>query len=579
MVKRLTIPFILITMFVTLAWPAHAESELTVEPDRTSLYEGEVLTLTVRGSMKIDINLGNLFDLDVSSLPSPDVSKLENDFEIIGRNQRYSIRTVNNEMVGEITWTYQLAPTKTGKLTIPPLTFQDASSEPVKINVMAGGTSPDQAQKSRDSFIELSTDKDEVYVQEQLVLTIKLFFKGNLIRGELSEPEHPNAIIENLGKQREYSRYRNGVRFRVVERRYAIYPQQPGEFSLNTIVFEGRARTPEGQLKFLRDNEKLFDIPVKGIPASFTGDTWLPAGDLELSESGLSDSQSLSTGQNLTRTLALNVQGLPAEALPPFPEQTVPGMRTYPEQPERSASSDRDGLTSSLTQTTALVPVEPGNLELPEIRIPWWDTRADEEKIAVIPARTLSVSPSPRLTTTSGQTTRTSEKDMDAAAQVKTESNTGRTSTSWFWPMVSLILAFGWLTTVAAWWFSRKRQAQPSEHRAQDNGEKALFRDLCQAAEKGEARTLELLPRWASHYFHGQHFDSVADVCRYAADESLSRGLEALQRRLFGKRDYNTDDWDGHALVAALQALRGRETRHKVQDGLPPLYPKGLASQ
>ncbi|WP_297792213.1 BatD family protein [uncultured Marinobacter sp.] len=577
MVKRLSIPFILITMFVTLAWPAHAESELTVEPDRTSLYEGEVLTLTVRGSMQIDINLGNLFDLDISNLPSPDTSKLEDDFEIVGRNQRYSIRTVNSEMVGEITWTYQLAPKKTGKLTIPPLTFQNASSEPVQINVMAG-TSPDQEQASRDSFIELSTDKDEVYVQEQLVLTIRLFFNGNLIRGELSEPEHPNAIIETLGKQREYSRYRNGVRFRVVERRYAIYPQKPGEFSLNTIVFEGRARTPEGQLKFLRDSEKLFDIPVKDVPASFSGDTWLPAGDLELSESGLPDSQSLSTGQNLTRTLALNAQGLPAEALPPFPEQAVPGIRTYPEQPERSASSDREGITSTLTQTTALVPVEPGNLLLPEIRIPWWDTKADEEQVAVIPARTLSVSPSPDLTTSSGQTTSAAEKDMDAAAQVETERNTVQASTSWFWPMVSLILALGWLATVAAWWFSRKRQAQPTEQHTPDNGEKELFRELCQAAEKGNPRTLALLPRWATRFFHGQHFDSVADVCRYAADESLNCELEALQSRLFGRHDH-TADWDGSTLVAALKALRGKQARPKAQEGLPPLYPEGLASQ
>ncbi|MCG2580412.1 MAG: BatD family protein [Marinobacter sp.] len=576
MVKRLAIPFILITLLFTLAWPAHAESKLTVEPDRTRLYEGEVLTLTVRGSMEIDINLGNLFDLDVSTLPSPDIGKVEDDFEIIGRNQRYSIRTVNNNMMGEITWTYQLAPKKTGELTIPPLKFQDASSDPVKINVVAG-TSPDQQPESRDSFIELSTDKDEVYVQEQLVLTIKLFFSGNLIRGELSEPEHPNAIIENLGKQREYSRYRNGVRFRVVERRYAIYPQQPGEFSLNAIHFEGRARTPEGQLKFLRDSEKLFDIPVKGIPDSFTGDTWLPASDLELSDSGLPDNQNLSTGLNLTRTLSLSAQGLPSEALPPFPEQAVPGIRTYPEQPERSANSDRDGITSTLTQTTALVPIEPGNLVLPEIRIPWWDTDADEEKIAVIPARTLSVSASPDLTTTSGQSVATPEQNMEAAS-VDTGDSAGQASTSWFWPMMSLMLAFGWLATVAAWWFSRKNPPSPVRQSALDTDEKALFRELCKAAEEGDPRTLELLPKWATRYFHNQQFDSVADVCRYAADDHLGRELEALQRWLFSKHD-RTGNWDGKPLVAALKTLRGKETHQQAQDRLPPLYPEGLASR
>ena len=118
MVSRLTGPFILILLLVTMAGPAMATNDLTVEPDRTRLYEGEVLTLSVKGSTKIDINLGNLFDFDLSSLPKPDIEKVEDDFEILARNQQYSIRTVNNEMVGEITWTYQLAPKKTGELTL-----------------------------------------------------------------------------------------------------------------------------------------------------------------------------------------------------------------------------------------------------------------------------------------------------------------------------------------------------------------------------------------------------------------------------------------------------------------------------
>lgn len=579
MVRRHAIPFILITILLALAGPASADSDLTVEPDRTRLYEGEVLTLTVRGSMKIDVNLGNLFDLDLSSLPSPDIDKVEEDFDIVGRNQRYSIRTVNNEMVGEITWTYQLAPKKTGQLTIPALTFQDARSDPVDINVISG-TSPDEQSEPRDSFIELSADKDEVYVQEQLVLTIKLFFSGNLIRGELSEPEHPDAIIESLGKQREYSRYRDGVRFRLVERRYAIYPQQTGEFSLDAIRFEGRARTPEGQLKFLRDSEKLFDIPVKAIPADFSGDTWLPASQLELSESGLPNEQTLATGQNLTRTLVLEAHGLPSETLPPFPEQAIPGIRTYPEQPARAADSDRDGITSSLTQTTALVPVQDGDLVLPEIRIPWWDTEADEEKIAVIPARTLSVSVPPGQASTSVQDSANPTQGENAANKREADEDSEPAPTSLFWPILSLILAIGWLVTALAWWKNRgKRQPATSAHPSVDHQEKALFRELCQAADAGAARTLELLPRWACRCFQNQQFDSAADVVRFAADDTLTQELEVLQRRLFGRHRSNVE-WDGKPLITALKKLRGKDANHpEKKEGLPPLYPAGLISQ
>ena len=320
MVSRLTGPFILILLLVTMAGPAMAANDLTVEPDRTRLYEGEVLTLSVKGSTKIDINLGNLFDFDLSSLPKPDIEKVEDDFEILARNQQYSIRTVNNEMVGEITWTYQLAPKKTGELTIPPLSFRDSRSTPVTIEVISG-TPPDQeTEAQRDSFIELAADKDEVYVQEQLVLTIKLFFTGNLIRGELSEPEHPNAIVESLGKQNEYTRYRDGVRYRVVERRYALFPQREGQLSLQPIRFEGQARNEQGQLKFLRDSANLFDITVKGVPAEFSGDTWLPARTLELTQYGELDVSRLDEkppGRRPIKTAALPLDRLGEELAAP----------------------------------------------------------------------------------------------------------------------------------------------------------------------------------------------------------------------------------------------------------------------
>ncbi|WP_254774538.1 BatD family protein [Marinobacter sp. AC-23] len=126
MVKRLIIPTIQLAVLAALMllWSPTYAGDLTAEPDRTQLYQGEVLTLTVKGTTKIDINLTNLFDFDLSSLPSPDIEKVAPDFDILARNQRYSIRTVNGDMVGEITWTYQLAPKSTGELTIPALTFQ-----------------------------------------------------------------------------------------------------------------------------------------------------------------------------------------------------------------------------------------------------------------------------------------------------------------------------------------------------------------------------------------------------------------------------------------------------------------------
>lgn len=579
MVSRLIHPFILISLLLTMAGQAMAAKDLIVEPDRTRLYEGEVLTLTVKGTTKIDINLSNLFDFDMSNLPKPDIEKVEDDFKILARNQQYSIRTVNDEMIGEITWTYQLAPKSTGKLTIPALKFRDSESTPVTINVISG-TPPDQeTDASRDSFIELAADKDEVYVQEQLVLTVRLFFTGNLIRGELSEPQHPHAIVESLGKQSEYTRYRDGVRYRVVERRYAIFPQKEGQLNLPPIRFEGQARNNDGQLKFLRDNATLFEVPVRGVPSEFTGATWLPARNLDLSESGLPQSQTLTTGQNLTRTLTLQADGLPSETLPPFPDKMPDGIRAYPENPERTTTPGSEGLASQLTQTTALVPVRSGELVLPEVRVPWWDTESDTEKVAVIPARSLTVEATPGQPSSSPDNNSPSADNMGSEDQVAgMESTPDESTLAGFWPIATLILLLIWLGTLAAWWVSRRKQApKAAEENTRTVHEKALFRQLCDAAQRGSANTTELLVRWMAARHPEKTFRSLEEVNRFLQDKELAAEMEHLQQRLFGTPEQQASmSWDGERLVSTLIRIRGSVRSTKAEEQLPPLYPDSL---
>lgn len=583
MVKRIFTPILCLLWLAALGLPAQAQTQqLTVEPDRTRLYEGEVLTLTVKGSMEIDINLGNLFDFDMSNLPSPNIEKVEPDFEILARNQQYSIRTVNDRMVGEITWTYQLAPRKTGELTIPALKFRDSVSEPVTIEVV-DGTPPNQPAAGRDSFIELSTDKAEVYVQEQLVLTVRLFFRGNLIRGELSEPEHPNVIIESLGRQQEFSRYRDGLRYRVVERRYALFPQRPGALQLPPIRFEGQMRDSAGKLKFLRDSEALFEVPVKDVPAQFSGKTWLPASGLALEDSGLPPSLEVTTGENLTREIRLTAAGLPAETLPPLPNEVPDGLRSYPEAPERNTEATPTGLTSSLTQSIALVPVESGTMTLPAIRIPWWDTEADRERVAVLPARTLTVTNPGAAPDASQADPAASDNTPETATEEGTEDGTDTAASTaganpWVW--VSLGLGLLWLITALAWWYSQRhsrRGAMNPGATMGDANERAVFEGLVRAARDGSPATPELLVEWANLKMPDQSFQAAAEVAQYFGHKTLLTEIRTLQARLFAPASNGQEQapWDGRLLTRALQEVRQPVTPGANQD-LPPLYPRGL---
>ncbi|MBJ6137450.1 BatD family protein [Marinobacter litoralis] len=559
---------------------ALSANELTAEPDRDQLYEGEVLTLTVKGSMNIELNLSNLFNFDLSQLPSPNIEQVEPDFEILARNQRYSVQTVNGDMVGEITWTYQLAPKRTGTLTIPALKFQDSTSNPVAIEVVSG-TPPDAPAANRDSFVELSADKAEVYVQEQLVLTVQLYFSGNLIRGELSDPQHPDAIIESLGKQREFTTRRDGKRYRVVERRYAIFPQTPGELKLPAIRFEGQVREANGALRFLRDSQQLYPVQVKPVPADYPANqAWLPADNLALAEDGLPTNGVLTAGSNLTRNIVLQASGLPSEALPPLSVSYPGALRHYPEQPRRNTEATAEGVESSLRLEAALVPVNSGDIVIPEIRVPWWNTQTDQLEEAVLPARRYRIEGGTATIDSTvnepSQAKPTAGEPMEISIDTK-----GESISPWLWS--TLLLACLWLITLTLWWRSRRNKTVTDAHRpvAGDSSEKQRFLQLTTAIQNGAPETSVLLVRWARERFPEKHFNDASDVVRHNNCYDLQEALRDFQASLYSSASSASavsDKTVRDKLTNAVKQLRQGGNRKEGQNGLAPLYPAELSS-
>lgn len=548
---------------------------LDVEVDRQQMYEDETLNLSINTQLPISMNLDKLFQLSDLQLPDADLESLEEDFEIIDRSQKYNVRSMNNRTIAYISWTYQLVPKRPGQLSVPELSFRGARSQAIPVEVREGQP-PEADDEPRDAFIELSTDKNRVYVQEQLVLTVQLFISGNLIRGNLSDPSHPEAVIESLGNQREFARTRDGHRYRVVERRYAIFPQTPGVLSLDRIEFEGQRRDNSGQVRFLRTGKRLFDVPVKPVPDAFTGDVWLPASHLELSEEGLPQAQEIPAGQSLTRTVRATVTDLPGATLPDLPGTAVDGLRSYPEPPVRNTRQSNDGLSGSLEQTEALVGLRGGDITLPAIRIAWWDTGADRQRIAEIPRRTLRIS--------SDGATPAAPQDSDATAvQAQAHAHASASPSEGLpWQWIAAGLGAGWLITLMAWGVVSRRRGVDHEATGIANPlrlqEDDLYDALAVAVREGQPELLQLLPRWAGSCFPGNGFHSASQVANWAGDEQLKAQLNAFQANVYSRDADATDNsgpWSPELMMQCIDALRGR-ARAGQDTRLAPLYPPGL---
>ena len=125
----------LILLFIGLiSTPLHAT--LSAYLDKNPLLAGETVTLTIRSE---------------SGKDDPDLSALEQDFQILGRSSSSQIRMVNGTTTRTHDWLIQLRPKRLGTLQIPAIRVGQAQTDPITLEVRK----PELAQgQLPEAFIE-----------------------------------------------------------------------------------------------------------------------------------------------------------------------------------------------------------------------------------------------------------------------------------------------------------------------------------------------------------------------------------------------------------------------------------------
>jgi hypothetical protein len=87
--------------------------------------------------------------------------------------------------------------------------------------------------------LELGIDGDQVMVQQQVPVVVRLYSAVPIRGGELSAPSADGAVLERLGEDSQYRTQRNGRDYQVIERRFSLSPQRSGELRIAPVQFEG----------------------------------------------------------------------------------------------------------------------------------------------------------------------------------------------------------------------------------------------------------------------------------------------------------------------------------------------------
>ena len=375
MVRLISVALFVLSMFATQAFAQ--QIELSV--DRNELARGETLTLTIR---VYDQRQGMQLDL----------TPLTQDFDVLGTRTSSQIRSINGVTESWTDYVITLFPEKEGELSIPALSILNQTTDPISINVVNAG--PRSNQGGDDLYLEIEVNKDSVYVQEQLLFTVRLFYTINGIRNPVfTELEMEDTVTQLIGSPNQYERLIDGERFGVYEKRYVIFPQRSGPLQIPDILFRGEVTDGSSNFVFRNMNTRRVTafiegttIEVKERPASVPrGEGWLPVTGLALEETWSGDLGELKVGDSVVRTIVLRAEGLDGAVLPPFSPENIQGLNLYPDPADISRTFVDGSIVGTRIETSTYVALEAGVIEVPALDVAWWDVNSDSARTTSLP--------------------------------------------------------------------------------------------------------------------------------------------------------------------------------------------------
>ncbi|MCT7361056.1 BatD family protein [Thalassolituus pacificus] len=471
-------------LLALLLFAAQAQAAtFSASVDRKEVTEQDTFNLMLRYSEQVGFG-------------SPDLTPLQNDFQILNQQRSNQFRSVNGKTESFTEWTLTLTAKRSGQLTIPPIRFDDQQSQPITISVRELSADV-KAQIAKEFFFDIEvSQQSNYYVQGQILYTEKLYYSVSHEDASLSEFKVTDALVQPLGEVRQYTTIIDGQRLGVYERRFAIFPEESGELVIPGQRFNARISNPYDRWSRGRQGSavsKPITLQIKPIPPNYPQAPWIPAQNLSISETFSTPPQQWVAGEPVTRTLTLTAKGLPGSQLPAIALPVVDNLRYYPDQSQQNEQSSEDGLTGTSEQSIALVPGSSGRILLPEIRIPWWNTRSGTLEYAVLPAHSIQVQPAKG---SSPATIRpeapTDTVSMQTSAAI---SSASEQPTLLYWQIAAGLLLLSNALLFILWWRAQQRiQDQPraaadGRNNPTENTEKTLkqhWQALTRACQKGD---------------------------------------------------------------------------------------------
>lgn len=344
--------------------------------------------------------------------------------ELMGpsRSQQSSTSIINGQRTSTstLTYTYVLMALKEGTYTLPGATItadgKDLTSNTLKIKVLppdqttgSSSSANSRSQGSRstasasngqisanDLFITATVNKSNVYEQEALLLTYKVYFNVNLRELTIKMPDLKGFHTQEVDLKRGQPtlEHYNGRNYQtLVWSQYVLFPQQTGKLEIPSINFDATVAVRTRQSMdpfeaFFNGGASYVDVrKTISTPKLTVNVSPLPSGKPESFSGGVGEfslASSISTTElkaNEAVTLKLEIAGTGNMKLMNIPEVAFPqDFETYDPKVENNFSLRTNGLSGKKVIEYLAIPRHAGTYTIPPVEFSYFDIKSKSYK-------------------------------------------------------------------------------------------------------------------------------------------------------------------------------------------------------
>ncbi len=382
---------LLFGLIMTLTLPAMAD--VSASFSKAHIAPGQSVELTFSSDSPIKI--------------MPDLSAVQSDFKIAGQQTGQQTSVINGQVTRLFQVSYNLFPIRTGTFTYDNLMLNGEKVKPITLVVSAeSGTLQNAPLK-----MIAQVPNDSFYVGQAIPYTIQLGDINMITDGGIEPPVMENAEVKPVGQDEQQTVLHDGLPRKILTRHYVIIPKESGKMTIKPASFIGMRQIPQNRRKTVGELFEmgiLFDglmgggtqeqvyataepltVSVLPKPTGWQG-WWLPASDVTIDVNDTIP-QDLKTGSTIERVITLTAKGVSAEALPVPVQPSGTDLKVYAGEETRDTIITDNTIIGRISVSVVIVPTNGGEITIPAIVVPWFNTTMHTRKEAVWPAKTIFV--------------------------------------------------------------------------------------------------------------------------------------------------------------------------------------------